>query len=411
MNKKTFIPSNKLMLAAALLGVAAGLADISYIFVLASGISNVFMNLLELISIPIIFLSIVSTIASIENIDEMKTLGRKVVLYTIATTIIACFIAIAVFAIIQPSSHNLNFSTDLNNAGNISSCLSFLSQIIPSNMFQAFSSNSSVLSVVFIALILGLAIITLPNKQQKSLSNLFSGLFAAILQITNFIIYIMPAGIWAFVTIFVKDLKGNTTTLRELFLYTICIFLTDLVLGGVIIPILLKIKKLNPIKIFRAMLPAISFGTISRSTSSALPISIPCAEKKLGISPKVSKFTLPICASINMNGTAVFMITTILFMITDNGLPISIYDLALWVVLVTLGAIGSASVPMSGYFMTSAFIASMNVPLHVLGVILPIYSLLDMVATGLNVWSDSAITAIIDKEIKTKESRKTKQTA
>lgn len=398
MNKK-FIPSNKLMLTAAVLGVAAGLTDISYIYLLASGISNVFMNLLELISIPIIFLSIVSTISSIENIDEMKTLGRKVIQYTLFTTVVACFIAIAVFAIIKPAGQSLNFVMDLNQSGNISSCLSFISQIIPSNMFQAFATNSSILSVVFIALALGLAIITLPSKEQKTLRELFSSLFTAILQITNFIIYIMPVGIWAFVTMFVKDLKGNTTTLNELFLYMTCIFITDLIHGGIILPLLLKIKGLHPIKIFRTMLPAITFGAISRSTSSALPLSMPIAQKKLGISEKTSKFCLPICASINMNGTAVFMLITILFVMTDNGLPISIYDLVLWVVIVTLGAIGSASVPMSGYFMTSAFIASMNVPLHILGVILPIYSLLDMVATGLNVWSDTSITAIIDKEI------------
>ncbi|MFH1644267.1 MAG: dicarboxylate/amino acid:cation symporter [bacterium] len=398
--KRKLIPSNKLMLAAVMLGIASGLADISYVYVLASGISNVFMNLLELISLPIIFLSIVSTISSIENIDEMKILGRKVIKYTLFTTIVACLIAIGMFALINPSGTPLNFATDLNKTGNISSVLAFLSQIIPSNIVQAFSNNSNVLSVVFIALLLGFAIITLPDDKQKSLSELFSNLFEAILRITNFIVYAMPIGIWAFVTIFTKDLKTNISILNELFLFTSAVLITNLIQGGVVLPLMLKFKKLKPIKMFKAMYPAIMFGGISRSTSGALPITLKCAETKLGISSKVANFSLPICATINMNGCAVFMITTIMFMATNHGLSLSIYDLMLWVVIATLGAIGNASVPMSCYFLTSAFVASMNIPLHILGIILPIYSLIDMVATALNVWSDSTITAIIDQEIK-----------
>jgi len=398
--KKKLTTSNKMLLLAALLGIAAGFSNISYIHVLASEISHIFMNLLSLISIPIIFFSIVSTISSIENIDEMKILGRKVIKYTLLTTIIACTVAVFIFSLINPAEQTLNFVTDINKAGNVSSALSFLSNIIPPNMVKAFTNNKNVLSVVFIAIILSLAILSLPKKKKNFLTLFFSSMYDAILIITNFIVYLMPIGIWAFVTMFTRDIQANTGSLKELLLYTISVLLTETIQGTVILPILLKIKKIPPIKTFKGVYPAVAFGAVSRSSSGTLPLTIQCAEKNLNVSSRVANFSLPICATINMNGCAVFMLTTILYVTTINGMAFSLYDIILWIAVSTLGAIGNASVPMSCYFMTSAFIASMNVPLHILGVILPIYSILDMMATALNVWSDSVVTKIIDKELK-----------
>jgi len=401
MEIKNFIPSNKSLLLAVILGIASGFADISYFLVIASGISNIFMNLLALISLPVIFLSIVSTISSIESIDEMKLMGRKVIKYTLLTTTTVCAMALIVFTIINPAGRTFNFVADIKQGGKISSCLSFLSRIIPSNMVKAFSNNSNVMSVVFIAIILSLSILSLPEKNQKILNDFFSSLFAAVLRITSFIVYAMPLGIWAFVTIFVRDLKNNTTStasLKELALYATCVLLTELIQGTVLLPILLKIKGLSPIKQLKNAYPALTLAAASRSSSGTLPVTIKCAEK-MGISSKVANFSLPICATINMNGCAVFMITTIIYVTTTNGFTFSIFDMILWVGIATLGSIGNAAVPMSCYFLTSAFIASMNVPLHILGIIFPIYSVLDMAATTLNIWSDISIASIIDKEL------------
>jgi len=401
METKNFIPSNKALLISVVLGIAAGLANINYFDIIASGVSNVFMNILALISLPIIFLSIVSTISSIDNIDEVKVLGRKVIKYTLLTTTTICTMALVIFTIINPAGRTFNFVSDIKHGEKVSSCLTFLSKIIPSNMIKAFSNNSNVMSVIFIAIILSLSIVHLPKKNQQVLNDLFSSLFAAILKITTFIVYVMPIGIWAFVTIFVRDLKNNTTStssLKELALYTSCVLLTEFIQATVFLPLLLKIKGLSPIKNFKNAYPALTLGAASRSSSGTLPVTIKCAEK-MGISSKVANFSLPICATINMDGCAAFMVTTIIYVTTTNGFVFSIFDMILWIGIATLGSIGNAAVPMSCYFMTSAFLASMGVPLHILGIIFPIYSVLDMAATILNIWSDLSIASIIDKEL------------
>ena len=131
----------------------------------------------------------------------------------------------------------------------------------------------------------------------------------------------------------------------------------------------------------------------------ALPVTLDCAQNRAGIRPEIAKFVLPLCSTINMNGCAAFILITILFVATSHGVIITPFDMAIWVGVATVAAVGNAGVPMGCFFLTSAFLAHMQIPLHLMGVILPLYTLLDMVETSLNVWSDSCVAAVVNREV------------
>ncbi len=388
-----------LILIAVLVGIATGLSQIVFLDKIANIISEVFMNLLRLVSLPIIFFSIVSTISGMESFDEMKTLGKKVLKYTLLTTVLAATIALILFLIINPVSSSTKGLEEVSGVVS-GSYLSFLMKIVPSNMIQTLSDNSNVMGVVFIAMLLSIAILSIPHDQKKVLHTLFSSIFAAILKITTFIVYLIPLGIWAFVSIFVKNFNQNLGNLKGIALFTLSVLLANLIQGFVVLPLLLKFKGISPVKSAKGMFKALTIAFLSKSSNAALPVTLKCAQDNLKISPRVAKFSLPLCSVINMNGCAAFILTAVLFVSMSHGMQFSLLDMIMWLFLASIAAVGNAGIPMGCYFLASAFLTSMNVPLYLMGVILPIYTIIDMVETALNVWSDSCVTAVVDKELR-----------
>ncbi len=232
-------------------------------------------------------------------------------------------------------------------------------------------------------------------------------MFAAVLKITNLIIYVMPLGVWAFITLFMREMLQNyysgqngVVGLRSIALYTATIILANIVQGVVVLPLLLRYKNIPPLKAARAMYQALVVAFFSKSSNATLPLTIKCAEGKAGVSKRVAGFTLPLCAVIIMNGCAAFILITVMFVSMSHGVTYSLLDMVAWIFIATLAAVGNAGVPMGCYFLTSAFLVGMNVPLQLMGVILPIYTIIDMIETALNVWSDSVIAMVVDKELK-----------
>jgi Na+/H+-dicarboxylate symporter len=390
-----------LILIAALAGTLCGLTKIPYILSFAKGVSQVFVNLLKLISVPIIFLSIVATISGMESFQEMKLLGRKVLKYTISTTLIAASIALGLFLLINPvGSIPVDGVTQVASAGTMGSYFEFLLSIVPANFIQALGTNKNITSVVFLALLLSLSILSLPKEPKEFLHTLFSSLFAALLQITRLIIYLIPLGVWGFVTLFFSDISTNTANIEPLFLYVSCVVFANLIQGMIILPAFLKIRGISPLKTIRAMYPALTIAFLSKSSNTALPLTIKCAQERAGVSKRIANFSLPLCATINMNGCAAFILITVLFVAQSHGITFSMLDMLAWIVIASVAALGNAGVPMGCYFLSSAFLATMGVPLQLMGIILPIYTIIDMIETSLNVWSDACVTTMVDKELR-----------
>ncbi|MCB1180762.1 MAG: dicarboxylate/amino acid:cation symporter [Chlamydiia bacterium] len=390
--------TNFLVFLAICIGVICGISKIDFMEGMAVLTSDVFLRLLKLISLPIIFLSITSTISGMKDFSEMRKIGRKILTYTIGTTLTAATVALVLFVLIHPARiGSLAGAEDVVTVTKGDSYLSFLINIIPSNIFGAFVENN-ILGVAFIAFFLSIATLFLPMEQKSFLHQLFSSLFAAILKITAMIIKLIPLAIWSFVTLLIKELREGHGDMNQLFLYLSCVIGANLIQGIVILPLLLKFKKISPIESFRIMIPALTLAFFSKSSTATLPVTMRTLEKS-GVSRKISSFTLPLCSVINMNGCAAFILTTVLFVSMLNGATYTPIELVGWILLASIAAIGNAGVPMGCYFLTSAFLIGMDVPLHVMGLILPFYTVMDMLETALNVWSDACITLSVDKDL------------
>lgn len=396
--KKLNSQSPLVIFAAMLAGIACGFSNLTFFFDSATVISDIFINLLQLISLPIIFLAITSTITGMQDLKEMRFLGKKVFTYTLFTTLLSATVALILFLVINPTKTTISSAPIQESTVSQPSYLTFLIKAVPSNLVVAFSENN-VIGIAFVAILFSFSVLFLPKNQKDTVHNLFSSLFAAVLKMTSFIIKLMPVGIFAFTTLLVSDLQSNFGEGSSLLWYLVSVTSANLIQGIIILPLLLKFKGISPLSTARGMAPALTLAFFSKSSNATLPLAIKCAEDNLKLSPKITNFSLPLCSVINMNACAGFILTTVLFVSMMNGLTFSYTEMIAWIFLATLAAIGNAGVPMGCYFLASAFLISMNVPLHIMGIILPFYTLLDMVETAINVWSDSCVTTIVNKEV------------
>lgn len=398
MRLSTLFRPNMLFLYAVVLGLCLGYADIKSVNAVAQLMSDIFIRLLKLVSLPIIFLSLISTATGMEDYKEFKFMGFRVIRYTLLTTMIAASVALAFYIAVDPVKNN----DMLNLAEAVSldrtSYFDYFLKAIPSNMLRPFVENQ-VIGVMVIAILLSLSVVTLPKEHKVPLHGLFHSLFLMIMKITGWIVKLMPLAVFAFIVLFMRDLKFGLE-MQAIALYLFVVIAANIVQGFVVLPTLLKLNGISPARLAKQVSPALSLAFFSKSSSATIPMAIKCATERARISSKIANFSLPLCVTINMNGCAAFILTTVLFVSMSNGIEWSYVEMLGWIVVATIAAFGNAGVPMGCYFLSSAILAAMNVPLNLLGVILPFYAIIDMVETALNVWSDCCVTAIVEKEVK-----------
>jgi Na+/H+-dicarboxylate symporter len=393
MSRKTVI-----LYLAILTGALLGFSGNAICQSCAEVISSLFINMLKLVSLPLIFLSILSTATSMKDVGQVKALGGKVLKYTLLTTIVAAALALGVFVSIDPViSAPAGLVTAVNEASAPGhGYMDYLIKTVPSNFLAPFIENH-VIGVLFLAILLSAAILTLPEERKDLLHFFFSSLYRAVMTITGWIVTLMPIAVMAMVFLFVVEVQSEKNDMKSFALYLLCIVAANLVQAFLFLPLLLKMKKISPIALAKTMAPALSLAFFSKSSSAALPLAIDCM-KKNSPSEKVTTFALPLCTTINMNACAAFILITVLFVSMSSGVSYSPVELIGWIFIATLAAIGNAGVPMGCFFLSSALLAAMDVQLSMLYLILPFYSMIDMLESAINVWSDSCVSAIVAKE-------------
>lgn len=367
---------------------------------LSSLISEVFIKLFKFISLPVICLSVIMSLSNYSNNLAMKKMLRKTLFYTFSTTLLASFISLIIYLIIAPSpSYDGMVNADAINL-NKKSYLDYVLNIIPSSIFSPFWEYQ-VMGVLFLGILIGIGIRYIPDKEAKeSILNFFKGSHHLFLILTKWVIFLIPIALYGFISSTIVELNKEKIEFSQIGKYLTIIVLSNLVQGIVILPIILKLNKINAFKTLKGALPALSMAFFSKSSSGTLPISINTAEQKLGINPKVSQFVLPLCTTINMNGCAAFIFTTVTYVMQmQEAAEVNLATMILWIFISTLAAIGNAGVPMGCFFMSFSLLSTMGIPTHFLWIILPFYSIIDMVETSLNVWSDLCVTKLVDKKI------------
>lgn len=393
---KKLFQENALIGFAVVFGLISGYWDNPSLYWVADGVAGLFLNFLKLVSVPLIFCSIVSTISGMENIQEFKSLGLRVLKYTLLTTSIAAAIALALFVIIDPVNSVIHADAEATLVPQ-KSYLGYLLDSIPSNFVRPFLENQ-VIGVFMLAIVFGISSLTLPEANRKIIHGLFASLYAVVMQITAWIIRGIPIAVWGFIVLFTRDLNAGLEV-SSIAMYLTCVFAANLIQGFIILPLFAKSKGISPFRLARQMFPALSLAFFTKSSNATLPTAMRCARERAGISTKISGFAFPLCTTLNMNACAAFILTTVLFVSMSNGVTYTSIELVAWIGVATIAALGNAGIPMGCYFLSSMFLAAMDVPLNLMGVILPFYTLIDMLETAINVWSDSCVVAVVDREV------------
>lgn len=305
MQKRLLI--NLLVFVAMGLGLFTGWLHLPWLDASADFVSSIFLRLLQLISLPIIFFAITATLSGMQSFAEVKQMGKRVLGYTVLTTILAASVALSLFLIIDPVSQASKLEVTAETSVQQASYLSLLTQMIPDNFVEAFAKGN-VIGIVFMAIALGIGMLFLPSSQRQTLHQFFASIFALLLKLTGALITCMPVAIWAFVALLVKEFQHNYENLHHLWYYLLCVVGANLIQGIVVLPALLKWKGISPLKAFRAMSPALSMAFFSKSSNATLPLTMQNIETRAKVSKKISSFSLPLCTVINMNGCAAFIL-------------------------------------------------------------------------------------------------------
>jgi Na+/H+-dicarboxylate symporter len=324
----------------------------------------------------------------------MRTIWKRTLFYTFSTTITAATVAALLYAIISPA--NVTATAGTMSAPAVQhGYLYYLLDTIPDDVLAAFIQHK-VLSVLLISIITGICIRYIPEDDTKRVVlKFFQGLHGIFLHVTKFIVRALPVGMFGFICVSIQESRTGIQ-LVEMGKYFLVVVSANVLQGLVVLPLWLLIKGINPLKAFRGMLPALSVAFFSKSSSAALPVTIEMAEKNLHIHRQTSRFVLPLCTTINMNGCAAFIFTTVTYLMQNHGFPVSPASMVLWVFIATIAAVGNAGVPMGCFMLSTSLLSTMGVPTQLMGMILPFYGIVDMIETALNVWSDSCVATAVD---------------
>lgn len=382
-----------------LLGIASGCSDIAWLKSFGLFIADVFIRIFKCISLPIIALSIIVTLSGFSTDGLMRTVWRRAMTYTLGTTLIAASISCLLYIFIHPSMAHMSLNSGAAPLqADQFAYFQHISNVIPTTFLSPFIEQQ-VMGVLLLGILIGIAIRFIPDYDaQHAISSFFRGAHAMLMVITGWVIKIIPIGLFGFITTTVVQIRSGMD-IKGIGEYLLIVVLANLVQGFLILPLWLRFHGIRPFDSMRRMLPALSLAFFSKSSVGTLPVTMDTIEKNLGVRPEIGRFVLPLCTSLNMNGCAAFIFATVIYLMQNHGIVVSLPMMALWVLIATIAAIGNAGVPMGCFFLSASLLASMNVPITLMGVILPFYSLIDMLETSLNVWSDTCVAKVVNDTV------------
>lgn len=397
-----------------LIASVAGYADFTVDYV--QPIGTIFINLLKLIAVPLVLASLIVGVTNLNDVAKLSRMGGKTIAIYIVTTICAITIGLTVVNIIQPgnflpvetqeqlmSSYQGNIEGSAESAQEVMdrSPMTFFVDIVPENFFAAASDNGNMLQVVFVALLLGIGLIQIPNDKSKSLINFFDSLNDVIIKIVDLVMKIAPYGVFALMAGVIVDLAGDDISqalnlLGALGWYCIAVtlglFLHLMIVYSGLFKLFSKMKLLD---FFKAIQPAMLLGFSTSSSAATLPVTMERVEKNVGVDEEVASFVLPIGATINMDGTSLYQAVAAVFIAQALGLDLSIAQQLTIVLTATLASIGSAGVPGAGIIMLVIVLQAIQVPVEGIALILGVDRILDMLRTAVNITGDAAVSVAV----------------
>ena len=391
-----------LWIGALILGAILGALGIEVLNGMMNFVATVYTRLFQLLAVPTIALAVITTLSSLGNQADTGKIFRHAIVYTLLTTIAAAAVGLVLYNIVAPG----NLPTDMVQSGTSelpqnleqTSYSDHILGVIPNNIIKPFAEGN-VLSILLLAAAVGIALAKMPqsNKKEVVVKGLL-GLQDLLFMLIRGLIWALPLGIVAFAAQLSAQFSAGIV-MDSLGKYVAIILGGNVIQFFIVLPLFLLARGINPVRTLSKMMPAVLMALFTKSSAATLPVTMNTAETRMGVSNKVSRFVLPICTTINMNGCAAFILVTSLFLMQNGGIQLSLSTMILWLFISVLSAVGNAGVPMGCYFLTLSLMSGMNAPIGIMGIILPIYTIIDMIETAENVWSDSCVCAMVDKDM------------
>lgn len=389
-------------MSALILGCILGMFNVEWLNNFFNFIATAYTRLFKFVAVPTIALVIATTLATLGAKKNTGRLFLHTIIYTLLTTVVAALVGAVLYKIIAPG----NLPNEIIQKGVVdvpqnlgsTSYYNHILSVIPNNILTPFASGN-VLSILLVAASVGLALALMKDSEniQVVLKGIL-GLQELLFTFIKALVWALPLGIVAFSAQLSAQMSAGVV-MNSLGKYVAVVLGGNLIQFFVVLPIFLLIRKINPLKVFRQMLPAVLMALFTKSSAATLPVTVESAENNLKAKPEVARFVLPICCTINMNGCAAFILVTSLFVMQNGGITLTLPSILLWVLISVVSAVGNAGVPMGCYFLTLSLMSGFGAPVGILGIILPVYAVIDMIETAVNVWSDSCVCAIVDKSL------------
>ncbi|MGI6339784.1 MAG: dicarboxylate/amino acid:cation symporter [Bacteroidales bacterium] len=364
---------------------------------------DMFLRALNMIIVPLIFCSITTGVASVGSGGNLGRLGLKTIGFYVFSTLAAIITGLVLVSAIKPGvGAELGFAAPVDDISIASDSFGqTLIKIIPSNIFEAMMKGE-MLSIIFFAILFGFFITRIKENARETLMAVINAVLDVIMEITMFIIKFTPIGIFSITgkVIAQQILSGNDVgeVIARLGLYFLTVLAGLLIHGMLTLPLSVKLLgRANPIKHMKNMMTPLLTAFSTSSSSATLPLTMEAVEKKNGVSNKIASFTLPLGATINMNGTALYECVAAMFIAQAYGIDLSIGQQVIVVFTALLAAIGSAGIPMAGLVMMAIVLKAVGLPLEGLGLVLAVDRILDMFRTTINVYGDTCAAVIIAK--------------
>ena len=395
-----------LWIGALVVGAILGLLGISWLNEVMNFVATVYTRLFQLLAVPTIVLAVISTFATFGSKGSGKIFGRTLI-YTLLTTFAAAAVGAILYVLIAPGNlpvesvagvdlKNISQEAEISKQFQPSVTYSeHILSVIPNNIVKPFLEGN-VLSLLLLAFAIGIGLSKLPDSENKAvvIKGLL-GLQELLFLLIRWLIWSLPLGIVAFSAQLSAQVSAGVVA-DSIGKYVLVVLGGNVIQFFIVLPLFLLARGLNPVHVLGRMMPAVLMALFTKSSAATLPVTIDTAENRLGVRKNVARFVLPICTTINMNGCAAFILVTSLFVMQQGGTPLTLGTILLWILISVVSAVGNAGVPMGCYFLTLSLMSGVGAPIAILGIILPIYTIIDMVETAENVWSDSCVAAIVD---------------
>ncbi len=376
---------------------------------------NIFIKLLKLIAIPLIFVSLLKGIGSMNDLKKLSKLGLRTITLYLATTFFAVSLGLIVVSAVKPGSVFTQTESDqyrqkyiqntdktpINQPAeeNNRNPMNFISDLIPENFVAAASDNRNMLQVIFVALLTGIAVVLVGGERTAPFMSVIISTETIVLKIIDLVMKFAPFGVFALMAALVVDFSGDAAMFSALGMYALTVICCLLFLGFVFYPVMLKIITKSNIRHFMKSVFPVQLVAFSTSSSAAtLPFTMEQTQEKLGISEETASFVLPIGATINMDGTSCYQAIAVLFIAQVFGIELSMAQMVSVLFVTVMASIGTAAVPGASLVMTIMVMTTVGIPAEGIAIIIGIDRPLDMLRTVVNVTGDTFVASIVDRK-------------